>query len=117
MKQFVIITHSKHHMIESCYFFSNEDDAAKYALLLQFKDCNLLSSFNNDSYEESWLAVFKDIITLFKQGKYIEAYKQFSDYYWEIMIRPIYYFENSDISELNNLDNFKFEVENFTLKE
>lgn len=117
---FVIVELNEHLRVDCCYVFSDEKEAAKHTLLLQFNDCNfmrILSEFRKEGYSdgayEAWYNLFELVLDLFKNGEYILAYEKFSDCYWEISYKPVYYFKASDVVNLSELNQLQSEIEQF----
>ncbi len=117
---FVIVELNEHLRVDNCYVFSDEKEAAKYTLLLQFNDCNfmrMLSEFRKQGYSDgaydAWYDPFELVLSLFKNGEYISAYEKFSACYWEISYKPDYYFKVSDGANLSELNQFQSEIEHF----
>lgn len=117
---FVIVELNEHLRVNSCYVFSDEKEAAKQTILLQFNDCNfitMLSEFrkqgHSDGTYEAWYILFELVLDLFKKGEYISAYEKFSDCYWEISYKPVYYFKASDVVNLSELNQLQSEIEQF----
>ena len=85
----VVVENDRSGLLEKAVLFDSESEAAKYALYRQLQDIDF-SDLDQAGLDQVEVEELKTLLkSLVSQNKYIEAYKEFYGFYWQIS------FENS----------------------